>query len=435
MLKHSKIIVGTQQPSTLSAEFASPTIWGAIAGIALKLTETNSQMISSFDLRSAIEFSEERTKVYVAPVFSNVKTLEVEFKATLLQASKLINDRISSESEQIALLEQKGNPMDTLMSNNDDNSSNAFVQFENRVNQLEVNVSRVTAQTDQQVVRFFSLGFRGKDEANAWLVINESTHDYGLFVDVHMVLEHCPKIFDKKTAQQVVKDDSSYFDSIQTWSDWDEQDGGWHNKIKVNLTSFTTGHVKSIIEAFSSSSPTYNLSSLSLTESVSWVEGLIGFIDDYYKKLTKGKFCSRKCWHITPCCLAKHLIKEVASPRFRVIKMLIRMGQPEQISQTICWVTLCSLDVMTGITANNNYKNDPLVSFELVKFLAIRTGFEIIDKLQKDHVVEIQAKLTIAVKSAQAADASCKTASNRVDDLKKLCEALFKRLTKLEANP
>eukprot|EP00978_Attheya_sp_CCMP212_P034401 scaffold143881_cov62-Attheya_sp.AAC.2 len=57
-----------------------------------------------------------------------------------LQASKLINDRISSESERIALLEQKSNPMDTLMSNNDDESSDAFVLFENRVNQLEVDM-------------------------------------------------------------------------------------------------------------------------------------------------------------------------------------------------------------------------------------------------------------------------------------------------------
>jgi hypothetical protein len=63
--------------STLSAEFASLTImWGTILSIVSKLTETDSQMISLFKLGSAIEFSEEYTKVYVAPVFSDVKTLE-----------------------------------------------------------------------------------------------------------------------------------------------------------------------------------------------------------------------------------------------------------------------------------------------------------------------------------------------------------------------
>eukprot|EP00978_Attheya_sp_CCMP212_P034402 scaffold143881_cov62-Attheya_sp.AAC.3 len=110
------------------------------------------------------------------------------------------------------------------------------------------------------------------------------------------------------------------------------------------------------------------------------------------------------------------------------------MGQPEQISQTIFWATLRSIDVMDGIKANN-YKNDPLVSSKLVKFLAIYAGFEIIDKLQKD-VVEIQAKLTVAVKSAQAADASCMTASNRADDLKS-CVKLFLRGSQslVEAKP
>jgi hypothetical protein len=80
--------------------------------------------------------------------------------------------------------------MDTVMSNNDNKLSDAFVLFENRVNQLECNMSRVTAQTDQQVVCFSFLGFRGKDKANTWLAINEPTHDYGLFVDAHMGLDH-----------------------------------------------------------------------------------------------------------------------------------------------------------------------------------------------------------------------------------------------------
>jgi hypothetical protein len=202
----------------------------------------------------------------------------------------------------------------------------------------------------------------------------------------------CPKIFDKKTVQWVVKDDLSYFDCIPTWSDWNKLDGGWRDKIKVELTSFTTGHRESIIEAFDSSSRACAWASLSLTESVSWVEGFIGIIDDYCKELTKEKFGSQKGWHVTTR-LANWLIKEVASPRIGVIKM-IRTGQPEQISQTFFWATLCSLDVMTGIKANN-YKNDPFVSSKSVKFLAINinTGFEIIEKLQKD-VVEIQANST-----------------------------------------
>jgi hypothetical protein len=476
-------------PSTLSPEFASPTAWGTIAGIASKVTEIDSQMISTFDLRAAIVTSEQRTRVFVDPVFKDVKSLEErvvarvktllaamtsnhelsfsvgELKATLVEAIRLLTLRIAANSDRLTILEQVSAPVDTIMSSPDARSGEAFDQFERRVSEMEIEMNRLTSQTDQQAIRFSSLGFRGKDEADAWLAINEPSHDYGLFVDAHMVLEHvqhaifgddslkrleslyklkietiaqglaitsfeakCPKIFDKKTAQRVVKDDSSYFDCIPTFGDWDELDGGWREKIKSELSSFTTGHEKSIIEAFDSSSRAYALARLSLTESVSWVEGFVSFIDDYYKELTKGKFGSRKGWHVTTR-LAKRLIEEVASPRIGVIKML-RTGQQEQISQTIFWSTLRSLDVMAGIKANN-YKNDPLVSSELVKFLAINTGFASIEKLQRE-VEELQTKVNIAVKSANASDAACKTATNRSDEMKKLYEILVKRVTKLE---
>eukprot|EP00978_Attheya_sp_CCMP212_P018649 scaffold51435_cov63-Attheya_sp.AAC.8 len=63
---------------------------------------------------------------------------------------------------------------------------------------------------------------------------------------------------------------------------------------------------------------------------------------------------------------------------------------------------------MAGIKANN-YKNDPLVSSELVKFLAINTGFASIEKLANDS------------------DATCKTATNQSDEMKKLYDLLIKR--------
>lgn len=88
---------------------------------------------------------------------------------------------------------------------------------------------------------------------------------------------------------------------------------------------------------------------------------------------------------------------------------------------------LHSFDVsMAGINAKN-FKNDPLVSSERVKFLAISTGFEAIKTLQKD-MDKLQTKLTVSVKSAQAADNVSKTAgANKADESKNLCESLAKK--------
>lgn len=89
------------------------------------MTDIDSQMISSFDVRSTIASSEECIKVFVAPVFTNVNTrmegqivtrvsnllgsmsssnhdLTVsvgELKATLVEASKLLSKRISTDAE------------------------------------------------------------------------------------------------------------------------------------------------------------------------------------------------------------------------------------------------------------------------------------------------------------------------------------------------
>eukprot|EP00978_Attheya_sp_CCMP212_P010090 scaffold24245_cov23-Attheya_sp.AAC.1 len=190
-------------------------------------------MISTLDLRAAIVTSEQRTRVFVDPVFKDVKSLEerVVARVKTLLAAMTSNHELSFSVSA---------PVDTIMASPDGRSGEAFDQFESRVSEMEIEMNRLTSQTDQHAIRFSSLGVRGKDEANAWLAINEPSHDYGLFVDAHMVLEHvqyaifgddslkrleslyklkietiaqglaimsfeakCPKIFDRKTAQRV----------------------------------------------------------------------------------------------------------------------------------------------------------------------------------------------------------------------------------------
>eukprot|EP00978_Attheya_sp_CCMP212_P042069 scaffold250596_cov26-Attheya_sp.AAC.1 len=109
-----------------------------------------------------------------------------------------------------------------------------------------------------------------------------------------------------------------------------------------------------------------NIARLALTESVAWVSGFLRFIDDYYEDLTQGKF---------------------------------------------------------GIKGNN-FKNDPLlVSSELVKFLAVNTGFESIDKLQRE-VTELKKKVLASAKAVNLAEKSAFLAANKADDLKKFCDTL-----------
>eukprot|EP00978_Attheya_sp_CCMP212_P040923 scaffold228613_cov29-Attheya_sp.AAC.1 len=82
---------------------------------------------------------------------------------------------------------------------------------------------------------------------------------------------------------------------------------------------------------------------------------------------------------------------------------------------------------MAGIKANQ-YQNDPVVSSELVKFLAINTSFEVIDSLQKT-VSELETKLSAASKLIHITDKAAQSASNKSDEMKRVCDALAKRIT------
>eukprot|EP00978_Attheya_sp_CCMP212_P007877 scaffold18321_cov53-Attheya_sp.AAC.3 len=82
------------------------------------------------------------------------------------------------------------------------------------------------------------------------------------------------------------------------------------------------------------------------------------------------------------------------------------------------------MDISSSIKGNN-FKNGPLVSSELVKFLAVNTGFESIDKLQRE-VTDLKEKLVTSTKAVNLAEKSAISAANKADKLKKLCDILVK---------
>jgi hypothetical protein len=201
------------------------------------------------------------------------------------------------------------------------------------------------------------------------------SHDFGWILDPHIVMEHIyysvtaedtlkrlesiyklklvtiaqglavssfenkvPKFFSKASAYKVIKDDSSYFDAIPSFADWDEKDNGWRDKLEEELVSLQSSMEDNIALQFGAGTPAYNLASLSVTRSLGWIRGLEDFMDEYYKELTKGKFGTKKAWHLTTR-LAKRLLVEVAAPRVGVVKAL-HASDLTQIAQTIFWASL-----------------------------------------------------------------------------------------------
>jgi hypothetical protein len=79
----------------------------------------------------------------------------------------------------------------------------------------------------------------------------------------------------------------------------------------------------------------------------------------------------------------------------------------------------------------HNYKDDPTVSSELVKFLAVNTGFEALDTLV-GKVSVLEESVATLKKEVQASIKASASASNKADEGKKFYDLLLKRVVKLE---
>jgi hypothetical protein len=76
--------------------------------------------------------------------------------------------------------------------------------------------------------------------------------------------------------------------------------------------------------------------------------------------------------------LGRRMLMEVAVPR-NGVQNSFQAGQNDQIcQQRIVWAVLRSHDIMPRYK-RHNYKDDPTVSSELIKFLAVNTSFEALD--------------------------------------------------------
>ena len=119
-------------------------------------------------------------------------------------------------------------------------------------------------------------------------------------------------------------------------------------------------------------------------------------------------------------------------PRQGVL-LAFKAGDREQISRAILWSTVQSLDIGLRIR-KDKFANSPLVAGELVKFLAVNTGFESIERLT-DKVSRMTDKIEEAVKVSKAAEKAAQTASNKSDKMKRSLESMLKWITAIERNP
>jgi hypothetical protein len=108
---------------------------------------------------------------------------------------------------------------------------------------------------------------------------------------------------------------------------------------------------------------------------------MLTHFETFQKEFVLAKFGGAKAFHVNTRVM-NIFWKAMHKPRGGVAKVL-RTGDTRQIAQKTFWATLQLLGVMLRIQAFN-FKDDPMVASELVKFLTVNSGFEIVEKLKTE---------------------------------------------------
>lgn len=391
-----------------------------------------------------------------------------------------LSDSESSSSDQLQSTQfttMFGKKARRVNSSNDrlpTSSTTAKLGVEDRLVMLEKEIASLRAINDARAILFCSLGFKNRRDVENWLLQYSPNTSFGLVLDVHMICEHIhaqlfgrestlvnlqnlaklklksdtgglaatsferriPKIFLKSVAFKAVRQDTSYFYTITSYCEWCAPDDGFRDSFLKLLKEFQQDHQQLLAAELDQTSTFYHVAHTSLTVSVAWLEEFVRYMDDTYTDYVDSKFNSKKAWNITTR-LSKTLLDAISEPRNGLSKSF-RTRKPWQIKNAIFYSTLQSLDIMQKIS-QAGFKNAPILSQELVKFLAKNTNVEAIDRLSgeisslRSENTKLRADLKESSAKSTQALSLANTVNNKSDQLKSSIADHAKRLKTVEA--
>ena len=452
------------KPSHLSAEFDAPSLWGTLGILVNTVEELRNKVVrvteesKKVDVKMAAILTQAKDESVkgLQPVQARVE----QVKSLMVKALKNLRNRAEANTYEISNLSKI---VSTSSSQTVDTSSSVDLSsLEKRLEDLEL---RNNGDMKEKMIKFHGLDFTSKDQADAWLELHSPQGDFGFLVDFHTLMEHVhhsitgvdslkqlqnvyklklstiseslaitsfevssPRFFHNAGVHVVIDNEASCFSNINSFKKWNDASSGYKFRLKKELEKFRRSHMSTIREKISVRSPLYTLATSSLTESISWATGLINYIDVTYEEYSAGKFGSAKSWHITTK-LAMALINEIGKPREGSLNSF-EAGNGVSMSKVIFYSVLQSLDKMSEVAAAD-YRDSPVVSTELVKFLSLNTSVEAVDKLES-KAAELTSSISTLTKDITSASKSVGSVGNKTDELKKVVESLRKRIEKLE---
>jgi len=456
-------IIG-ERPIGLDSKYVAPNLWLSIATLADEVHQVAESQLSMMEDSNKID----KVSVEVERIGSKLNTSVSQDTFSILNKQLLSLQSFAVDSSR--KLNNRINSLPIVSKSLDQSSLEEDINQREKVvlgliSNVQSELSSLRANYDAEAIKFGQLGFRSSRESDAWVVTHHPGDDFGLLVDFHLVMEHVyvqmtgqklisnlekiykmslrnnnqalaissfearlPRFFSTET-RSFVRKDESYFPAIKSWDDWDLPNDGFRDRLNMELQLFKSGHQETLDSELTPLSPYYNLCILALTESVSWVDRLVKFLDDTFNEYSRSRYGPKKAWHITTR-LGKALIEKVAQPR-NSIHNSFKINKPQEVSKAITYASLRSLDVMMKISSVN-FKNSPIITAELSKFLALNSNHEIVEKLNP-KLTTLESDASSMKKDVKGAVTAANTAANKWDSTyKSMLDDLKKRVKSLE---
>lgn len=488
-------VVGIRAPGT-SPHYESPTLWSSISLLSDILSETRKQVdqIHSEQWNLKTDATTVATKVAKELVSQEASSLDkrlTSLRESVASHMKTLLTRMNRDTGLIVELQEKIKIIDSMHRTMGSstvpvidvpNKNNDFVAPElhslrEQLLKLESSVRNLESQELKDAVKFARLGFRNLGEAQAWIEKHQpGDFTFGLVVDVHMVFEHVyvklnsadssqstvtrldalrklgvtslnlgnalgsfdtqvPKIFAKDESSPHSKHDESFFDQIPDYEAWDLTDYGHRDKILNQLHMFELAHKDAIhnYQAINKDSTLYNVASKSLTDSIAWIKSFFLYIDNTYDELTRNKFSTKRGWSLVTR-LAMAILKDVGGPR-NGVNNLWNVGQNAKICTLMFYSVVRCHDIMERYKGYN-FKSDPAIAGEYVRFLVMNTGLESLHALEKKVATfettfsELKAAVKTLDTAVKTLDTKHSATAGSVGDLKGKVADLTKKLDK-----
>jgi len=162
--------------------------------------------------------------------------------------------------------------------------------------------------------------------------------------------------------------------------------------------------------------------------SVSFMDGLINYINNTYRELTMSQYSAKKAWYLVTS-LSRRILEDVYEPRIGVLKAL-RTRKEIQVSTLIYYACLRSHAIMKEYR-DLKFANHPSISSEYIKFLAHNSSYEVVENLQ-DRFKTMEGEIKEFKAKNVALSKSVNTATQKSDETKKGLTDLTKVVNKLE---